>query len=130
MLRCPSISVGQIWPQAKGVPSPHRTAEHIAPYAGMLLPHTSGSVTNIHGADTVSVGAISAIRAEIHSGVCLMLCSADRASLACVLGVNIFDLNARQTGLVLNEHRQPIETPGVQGRVVFTACSCRAADAR
>ena len=91
----------------------------------MLLPHTLGSVTNVHGADTVSVGAVSAVWAEVSSGVRLMPCSAYRAGLAGVFRVNVLDLNTCHVSLVFDERCKTIETPGVQGRVVFTACSCR-----
>lgn len=58
-----------------------------------------------------------------------MSVSTDRASLAGVFGVNTLDLNTRHTCLVLNEFGQTVETPAMQGRIVFTACSCRASDA-
>ena len=102
-------------------------AEHIAPWAGILLPNTSGS-KNIYCAESVSVGVIPT-RTDIISIVCMIALPAARAGLTCISGIDIYNFNPCKGSLVLDEFCQTIEAPIMEAVIVFTACSCRLADA-
>lgn len=102
-------------------------AEHIAPWASILLPNTSGS-KNIYCTESISMGVIPT-RADVISIVCVITFPAVWTGLTCISWVDIYNFNSCKGSLVFNEFCQTIEAPIMEAVIVFTACSCRLADA-
>ncbi len=101
-------------------------AEHIAPWASILLPNTSGS-KNIYCAESISMGVIPT-RTDIIPIVCVITFPTAGTGLTCISWVDIYNFNSCKGSLVFNEFCQTIEAPIMEAVIVFTACSCRLAD--
>lgn len=102
-------------------------AERIAPWASILLPNTSGS-KNIYCTESISMGVIPT-RTDVISIVCMIAFPAAGTRLTCISWVDIYNFNPCKGSLVLDEFCQTIEAPIMEAVIVFTACSCRLADA-
>ena len=83
---------------------------------------------DVHRTENVPVGFESA-GAFVFPIAGMVPRSAYRAGLAGISRIDKDDSNSRQGSLVLDELGQAIETPGMEILCVFTACSCRLADA-
>ena len=83
---------------------------------------------DVHRTENVSV-SFEPAGAFVFSVAGVILFSACRTGLAGVSGIDIINAYSCQGGLVCDELGQTIETPGMEVLFVFTACSCRLADA-
>ena len=88
-------------PRHRGEPSPRPIAEHIAPWASILLPNTSGS-KNIYCTESISMGVIST-RTDVISIVCMIALPAAGTRLTCISWVDIYNFNSCKGSLVLDE---------------------------
>ena len=68
-------------------------------------------------------------RTDVISIVCMIAFPAAGTRLTCISWVDIYNFNPCKGSLVLDEFCQTIEAPIMEAVIVFTACSCRLADA-
>lgn len=68
-------------------------------------------------------------RTDVISIVCVITFPAAGTGLTCISWVDIYNFNSCKGSLVFNEFCQTIEAPIMEAVIVFTACSCRLADA-
>lgn len=74
------------------------------------------------------MGVIST-RTDVISIVCVITFPTAGTGLTCISWVDIYNFNPCKGSLVLDEFCQTIEAPIMEAVIVFTACSCRLADA-
>lgn len=68
-------------------------------------------------------------RTDVISIVCVITFPTAGTGLTCISWVDIYNFNSCKGSLVFNEFCQTIEAPIMEAVIVFTACSCRLADA-